>query len=141
MEISNDSKWGSRLVAWIILDKYYTHTSDPGYSQLKKVVRVAYDDLQYQKQLEVLPEQHTATSHLLRWPQKIILNLNMFSATKNGSIGPHWVVIPLNLSHDYHYLFADSILILPIQWNLPRKYLYDKLRNLVITGLSQGSRL
>ena len=35
MEISNDSNWGSRLVNWIMPDKYYTHTSNLGSSQEK----------------------------------------------------------------------------------------------------------
>lgn len=33
--ISNDSKWGSRLVNWIMLDKYYSHTLNLGCSPEK----------------------------------------------------------------------------------------------------------
>lgn len=39
------------------------------------------------------------------------------------------------------FCWLNTLLILLIQWNFPRKYLCDKLRNLVITALSLGNGL
>lgn len=75
MEISSDSKWGSRLVKGIMLDVYYTHTINLEYFQEKtQPLLVMISSMKNNENTA----NHMEQRQFLRPAQKNYLNLNVF---------------------------------------------------------------